>query len=89
MVRTSSSQKKSCKKRKKEEDSSLYRKWGWVPLLKNLVRLKTSTFGPRMSSTEKEEMFVEISNFQKVYVSRVSEILKIVSIFCAKRLFFP
>ena len=81
--------KKSCKKRKKEEDSSLYRKWARVPPLKNLVRLKTSAFGPRMNSTKNEGMFNEISSFQKVYISWVSEILKIVSIFCVKRLFCP
>ena len=45
--------------------------------------------GPRMSSKKKEEMFTEKSSFQKVYISRVSKILKVVSRFCVKRLFCP
>ena len=81
--------KENCKKGKKEEGFPLYRKWGWVPPLKKLVGLKTRVFEPRRSSTKKKEMFIEIYSFQKIYILRVSEILKIVSRFCVKRLFCP
>ena len=72
-----------------EEELLFYRKQGWVPQLKELVGLKTSTSGPRMSSTKKEEMFVEISSFQKVYIFRVSEIWKFVSRFLYKKIVLP
>ena len=73
----------------RENDSSLYRQWPWVPLLRQLLGLKTPTSGPWMDSTKKEELIVEISSFQKVYISQISETSKIVSRFCAKRLFYP
>ena len=67
----------------------LYRKWSQVPLLNKLVGLRTWVFRSRMSLTKKEEMFTKKSNFQKVYISKVSETSKIVSRFCVKRLFCP
>ena len=72
-----------------EGDFSFYRKWDWVSQLNKLVGLKTWVSGPRMNSTKKEEMFNEISCVQKVYISQVSETLKIVSRFCVKGLFYP
>ena len=79
----------SCKKRKRKKDSSLYRQWQWVPQLKSPNWAKTSLYGFRTDSTKKEELIVEISTFQKVYILRVSDTLKIVSRFCVKRLFYP
>ena len=76
---------KSCKEKGKvKETSPFVGNGGWVPQLNKLVGLKTWVSGPRTNSTKKEEMFNEISSFQKVYISRVSEILKIVSRFCVK-----
>ena len=83
------SSKKVARRGRRKKGSSLYRNWQWVPPLTQLLGPKTPFFGPWMDSTKKEELIVEISNFQKVYVLRVSEILKIVSRFCAKRLFYP
>ena len=77
------------KLQEKEEGFPLYRKWEWVPQLNTPDRLKTCVSGLRMNSTKKEELFAEISSFQNVYISRVSEILKIASRFCIKRLFYP
>ena len=54
-----------------------------------LVGLKTSSSGPQMRSTKKEELFIEISNFQKVYVPQVSETLKIVSRFFCNKTVLP
>lgn len=59
----SSLSQQSNKKRTSEEELLFYRKQGWVSLLNKFVGLKASSFGSRMSSTKKEEMFVEISNF--------------------------
>ena len=83
------SQRKVERKGRREEDSPFYRQWQWVPQLTQLLGLKTPSSRPRMDSTKKEELFVKISSFQKVYISRVSETLKIVSRFCAKRLIYP
>ena len=80
---------RSCKKRRREKNSSLYRQWLWVPQLKSLKWARTPFYGLRTDSTKKEELIVEISTFQKVYILRVSETLKIVSRFCVKRLFYP
>ena len=60
-----------------------------VPQLKSPKWAKTSLYGLRTDSTKKEELIVEISTFQKVYILRVSETVKIVSRFCVKRLFYP
>ena len=76
-------------KGKREKDSSLYRQWQWVPQLKNPNWAKTSLYGLRTDLAKKEESIVEISSFQKVFVLRVSETLKLVSRFCVKRLFYP
>ena len=35
----------SCKKRKRGKDSSLYRKWHWVPQLKSSIELKHRSTG--------------------------------------------
>ena len=80
---------RNCKKRRREKNSSLYRQWLWVPQLKSLKWARTSFYGLRTDSTKKEELIVEISTFQKVYILQVSETLKIVSRFCVKRLFYP
>lgn len=80
---------KEARRRRRMKMLSLYRKHGWVPQLNHLIGLKTPSSGPQMDSTKKEELFNEISSFQKVYISWVSEILKLVSRFCAKRLFHP
>ena len=72
-----------------KEGSPLYRQWLWDPQLKVLKWAKTSFSGLLTNSTKKEEMIVEISSFQKVYISRVSGTLKIVSRICAKRLIYP
>ena len=61
----------------------------WVPQLKSLKWARTSIYGFRMDSTKKEELLVEISTFQKVYILLVSETSKMVSRFCVKRLFYP
>ena len=81
--------KESCKKRKRKKGSSLYRQWQWVPQLKSPNWAKISLYGLRMDSTKKEELIVEISTFQKVYILQVSETLKLVSRFHVKRLFYP
>ena len=52
---------------------------------KQLLGLKTPTSGPWMDSTKKEELLVEISSFQKVYISQVLETSKIVSRFYEKK----
>ena len=80
---------RKCKKRRREKNSSLYRQWLWVPQLKSLKWARMSLCGLRTDSTKKEELIVEISTFQKVYILRVSETLKLVSRFCVKRLFYP
>ena len=59
---------RSCKKRRREKNSSLYRHWLWVPQLKSLKWARTSIYGLRTDSTKKEELIVEISTFQKVYI---------------------
>ena len=41
----SSSSMKVARKGKKKENFSLYREWGWVPPLKNLVGAKTCVYG--------------------------------------------
>ena len=53
------------RKRKKRRRPSLYRKWRWIPQLKSLLGLKTWISRLWMHSTKKEELFVEISSFQK------------------------
>ena len=80
---------KKLQEEEEEEDFPLYRQWLWVPQLKSLKWAKTSFYGLRTDSTKKEELIVEISTFQKVYILQVSETLKIVSRFCEKRLFYP
>ena len=60
---------KVARRRRRMGRLSFYRKQGWVPQLMELVGLKTWVSGPRTSSTKKEEMFIEKSSFQKVYIS--------------------
>ena len=79
----------SCKKRRREKNSSLYRQWLWVPQLKSLKWARTLFYGLRTDSTKKEELIVEISTFQKVYILQVSETLKIVSRFWCKKTVLP
>ena len=67
------SSKKVARRGRGKKGSSLYRQWQWVPPLTQLLGLKTPSSGPRKDSTKKEELIVEISSFQKVYISQISE----------------